>query len=66
MQNNFYIGTSEFEIKNSIHTIVKTCIRGILLVLCFVGANSLYAQDWPQYFGPNRDGVSFQKGIIRT
>lgn len=66
MQNNFYIGTSEFEIKNNIHMIVKTCIRGILLVLCFVGVNSLYGQDWPQYFGPDRDGLSSQKNILRS
>lgn len=46
--------------------ITKTCIRGIFLILCFIGINSLYAQDWPQYFRPNRDGVSIQKNIIRS
>ena len=24
------------------------------------------AQDWPQYFGPERNGLSAQKGILRT
>ncbi len=26
----------------------------------------LYAQDWPQYLGPNRNSISDQKGILRT
>ena len=32
--------------------------------LVFMGNN--YAQDWPQYLGPNRNGVSDQKGILRS
>ena len=28
--------------------------------------SDIYAQDWPQYLGPGRNGVSTQKGILRT
>ncbi len=40
--------------------------RNILLLFCFVAINSAYAQDWPQFLGPNRNGVSAQKDILRT
>jgi outer membrane protein assembly factor BamB len=42
---------------------IKMIIAMIVLFLC---VPEIYAQDWPQYFGPNRDGVSSQKGILRT
>lgn len=29
-------------------------------------ANSIYAQDWPQYLGPNRNSTSTQKNILRS
>jgi outer membrane protein assembly factor BamB len=38
-------------------------IAAIALTVCL--ANS-FAQDWPQYQGPTRNGVSTQKGILRT
>lgn len=28
--------------------------------------NSIYAQDWPQFLGPNRNSISDQKGILRS
>ena len=28
--------------------------------------SGIYAQDWPQVFGPNRNNISPQKGILRT
>ena len=36
------------------------------LIVLFVCISDIYAQDWPQYFGPNRDGLSIQKGILRS
>ena len=36
------------------------------LIVLFVCISDIYAQDWPQYFGPNRDGLSTQKGILRS
>jgi outer membrane protein assembly factor BamB len=36
-----------------------------VVVLLFSIAN-LCAQDWPQYLGPNRNGLSDQKGILRS
>jgi hypothetical protein len=35
-------------------------------VILIFWVSNLCAQDWPQYFGPNRDGVSAQKGILRN
>lgn len=31
-----------------------------------VFVNSIYAQDWPQFLGPNRNSISDQKGILRS
>ncbi|HOX73074.1 MAG TPA: PQQ-binding-like beta-propeller repeat protein [Bacteroidales bacterium] len=28
--------------------------------------SGIYAQDWPQFLGPNRNSISIQKGILRT
>ncbi len=36
-----------------------------IAVLLLCGLN-IYAQDWPQYLGPNRNGHSPEKGILRT
>jgi outer membrane protein assembly factor BamB len=34
--------------------------------ILFVFVTNVYAQDWPQYLGPNRNSTSPQKGILRT
>jgi len=46
--------------------IAKIYSRSIFLFLCFVAITSTYAQDWPQYLGPDRNAVSTQKNILRT
>jgi outer membrane protein assembly factor BamB len=38
----------------------------IPLVVLFVSIVNVCAQDWPQYLGPNRNGISAQKGILRS
>ncbi len=35
-------------------------------ILILAAATQLYAQDWPQYLGPNRNGTSPQKDILRN
>jgi outer membrane protein assembly factor BamB len=40
-------------------------VKGIPLI-ALVCITVVFAQDWPQYLGPNRDGTSPQKGLIRT
>jgi outer membrane protein assembly factor BamB len=35
-------------------------------VVLFAFLSNIYAQDWPQYLGPNRNSTSPQKGILRT
>lgn len=39
---------------------LRTTIFVPLMVACAFGA------DWPQYYGPKRDGTSAEKGILRT
>jgi outer membrane protein assembly factor BamB len=41
----------------------KLVVAAMVLMLCISNIN---AQDWPRYFGPDGNGVSTQKGILRT
>jgi len=43
--------------------VIKILITAIVLLVCIPDINS---QDWTQYFGPSRNGVSAQKSILRT
>lgn len=43
---------------------IKLLIASAFLLTVFM--NSTYAQDWPQFLGPNRNSISDQKGILRT
>jgi outer membrane protein assembly factor BamB len=38
----------------------------IPVVVLMVSLANVCAQDWPQYLGPNRNGISAQKGILRS
>ena len=46
--------------------ITKICRRAIFLLFCLIGINSTYAQNWPQYLGPDRNGLSPQKKILHS
>lgn len=35
-------------------------------ILVLLLANLVYASDWPQYLGPNRNAVSDEKGLMRS
>jgi hypothetical protein len=41
----------------------KMYITVIVLLVCFA---NVYAQDWQQYLGPNRNSISDEKGLLRT
>jgi len=43
--------------------LTKTLIPLLVVLVCIA---NIYAQDWPQYLGPNRNSVSDQKGILRS
>jgi len=38
----------------------------ILMVFLLAFIVNVFAQDWPQYLGPNRNSISEQKGILRS
>jgi outer membrane protein assembly factor BamB len=42
----------------------KLIFVSIFLLMTF--ANSIYAQDWPQFLGPDRNSTSPQKNMLRT
>ena len=42
---------------------IKIYIPMVVLLVCIT---NVYAQDWPQYLGPNRNSTSDQKGILRS
>jgi outer membrane protein assembly factor BamB len=46
-------------------TKMKSSIKLIPLIVLFCVASS-FAEDWPQYLGPNRNSISAQKGILHT
>jgi outer membrane protein assembly factor BamB len=35
-------------------------------ILLTLSAACVFAADWPQYYGPRRDGTSTEKGLLRT
>jgi outer membrane protein assembly factor BamB len=35
----------------------------VMVIFCVAG---VFAEDWPQFLGPNRDGTSPQKGLLRS
>ena len=39
---------------------------GFVFVMALLVSFSANAQDWPQFLGPYRNGVSDQKGVIRS
>jgi outer membrane protein assembly factor BamB len=45
---------------------MKQIQRFIQVIAFIVFVSNIHAQDWPQYLGPNRNGVSAQKGILRS
>jgi outer membrane protein assembly factor BamB len=38
-------------------------LPAVLVLICLTDS---YAQDWPQYLGPDRNSISSQKGILRS
>jgi outer membrane protein assembly factor BamB len=42
---------------------IKLLFTAIVFIAC---VSNIFAQDWPQYLGPNRNSTSPQKGILRT
>lgn len=42
---------------------ILICITAFSL---FLGESKIYAQDWPQFLGPNRNSTSPQSGILKT
>jgi outer membrane protein assembly factor BamB len=45
---------------------MKKSIMLISVIVLFINMADISGQDWPQYLGPSRNGISAQKGILRT
>jgi outer membrane protein assembly factor BamB len=41
-------------------------VRSIAIIFVLLATNSVFASDWPQYLGPNRDATSDEKGLLRS
>src|SRR3954447_156680 len=44
---------------------IRRLLPAALAALCLWGG-TLRADDWPQFLGPNRDGVSAEKGLLAS
>ncbi|MBN1561937.1 PQQ-binding-like beta-propeller repeat protein [candidate division KSB1 bacterium] len=44
---------------------MKSTIK-LFTLFVFLFLSAVFAQDWPQLLGPNRDGTSPQKGLLRS
>jgi len=44
---------------------MKSSVKLIPMIVLFCIAG-VFAEDWPQYLGPSRNGISAQKGILRS
>ena len=45
---------------------MKLNYKIILILILLISGLNVFAQDWPQYLGPDRNSTSSQKGILRT
>ncbi|MFO7573745.1 MAG: PQQ-binding-like beta-propeller repeat protein [Bacteroidales bacterium] len=45
---------------------MKKVLTILILTLAVYGVADIQAQDWPQYMGPARDGISTQQNILRS
>ncbi len=47
---------------------MKKTIKNLLAVLFIfsISSSGLFAQDWPQFMGPDRNSISPEKGILRS
>lgn len=41
-------------------------VRAITIIFVLLAANPVFASDWPQYLGPDRNAVSSEKGFLRS
>jgi outer membrane protein assembly factor BamB len=41
-------------------------VRAIAIILVLLATSPVFASDWPQYLGPDRNAVSGEKGLLRS
>lgn len=46
-------------------TIPKPLTKTLVVLVTFVACASAFADDWPQWRGPNRDGISKETGLLK-
>lgn len=45
---------------------VDKCVRAIVLVLCSLLTTAVFAANWPQFRGPDRNGISSEQNLLRA
>ena len=41
-------------------------VRSIAIISVLLVTSPVFASDWPQYLGPDRNAVSSEKGLLRS
>jgi outer membrane protein assembly factor BamB len=62
-------GSELFNMRTSLNVIMKSTKRNVTawvaLAACLTASGVARAADWPQWRGPNRDGISQEKGLLQ-
>jgi len=59
---SFGLLTQHFQINRRSYTMIR---RSVVLVICFSFALGAGAADWPQWRGPQRNGISSETGLLK-
>src|SRR3974390_492143 len=52
-------------VRSTSDTTSARCSTAFFVVLCFAIVHTVQARDWPQWRGPDRNGVSAETGLLK-